>query len=136
MRKYAQFHDGFLEGFWIDGTTVHVYLNTLEKERFTAVAEGVAAMDSNGFRAGNVIFDVVVRDRDEIVLGDIAQLYDLREGPEGESQGMRLLDKARQERLTLLDIGSTYGGTFMVLAHSANLFQRSEWLRRYPVYLK
>jgi hypothetical protein len=72
MRKYAQFHDGFLEGFWIDGTTVHVYLNTLEKERFTAV--GVAAMDANGFRAGNVIFDVVVRDRDEIVLGDIAQL--------------------------------------------------------------
>jgi hypothetical protein len=85
MRKYGQFHDGFFEGFWINGTTVHVFLSTLEKERFTAIAEGVVALDANGFRAGNIIFDAIVRDHEEIVFRDITQLYDLREGPAGES---------------------------------------------------
>jgi hypothetical protein len=86
VRKYGQFHDGFFEGLWIDSTTVHVFLSTLEKERFTAVAEGVAALDSGGFRAGNIIFDVVVRDHEEIVSRDVAQLYDLQQGSEGKAK--------------------------------------------------
>lgn len=131
MKNYSQFHDGYLEGVWIDGTTVHVHLSTLEKERFTAVAEGVTALAANGFRAGNLIFEVVTRDHEEIVFRDIAEVYYLREGPEGESQGARLLDKARQEGLTLLEINPSYGATCLVLAHSVDLLERNEWLARY-----
>jgi hypothetical protein len=136
MRKYGQFHDGFFEGFWIDNTTVHVFLSTLEKEQFTAVAEGVVALDASGFRAGNIIFDVGVRDHEDIVFRDIAQLYDLREDPEGESQGMRLLDKARHEGMNLLEVCPTYGGACMVLAHSINLLKRSECLAGFLVSAK
>jgi hypothetical protein len=68
MKKYGRFHDGFFEGFWIDGTTVQVHLSTLEKERFTAVAEGVVALAANGFRAGNIVFDVVARGHEEIAM--------------------------------------------------------------------
>jgi len=126
MKKYAQFHDGFFEGFWIDGTTVHVYLSTLEKERFTAVADGVAALDASGSRAGNIIFDVVVRDYDEVTSRDIEALFDLGEGPAGEDQRMRQLDKAKRGKLSLLEIGPSYGGAFMVLAQSVNLLERTE----------
>ena len=136
MKKYGQFHDGFFEGFWIDGTTVHVYLSTLEKERFTVVTEGVVAVAANGFRAGNIVFDVVSRDHEEITVRDIEELYDLREGPAGDSQGMRQLGKAKQERLTLLEITPSYGGSCMILAHSVDVFQRSEWLAIHPMGAK
>ncbi len=131
MKTYSQFHDGYLEGLWIDGTTVHVFLNTLEKERFTAVANGVVALGASGFRAGNIILRVATRDHEEIVFRDIAELYDLRPGPPGEGQGMRLLEKARQQGLTLLAIDPSYGATCLVLAHSVDLLDRNEWLARY-----
>jgi hypothetical protein len=133
MRIYSQFHDGFLEGFWIDGTTVHVYLSTLEKERFTVVVAGVVALGASGFRAGNLIFQVATRGNDEIVSRDIAALYDLQDGPAGESQGMRLLGKARQDGLILFEIDPSYGATSLILAHSVDLLPRNEWLARYLV---
>src|SRR5258708_1233543 len=108
MKNYSQFHDGSLEGLWIDGTTVHVYLSTLNKERFTAVADGVVALAASGFRKGNLIFEVVTRHHEEIVFRDIADLYDLQDGPAGQSQGMQLLGKAQQEGLVLLEINPSY----------------------------
>jgi hypothetical protein len=132
MKNHDQFHDGVLEGLWIDGAIVHVFLSTLKKERFTAVAEGVVALAANGFRAGNIIFEVLTRGHEEIVIRDIAELYDLQDGPLGEGQGIQLLGKAQREGLTLLEINPSYGGTCLVLAHSIYLLERNEWLVRYP----
>jgi hypothetical protein len=133
MKNHDQFHDGVLEGLWIDGTNVHVFLSTLKKERFTAVAEGVVALAGNGFRAGNIIFEVLTRGHEEIVSSDIAELYDLQDGSQGEGQGMKLLEKAQHEGLTLLEINPSYGGTCLVLAHSITLLEWNEWLARYPM---
>jgi hypothetical protein len=74
MNSYHQFHDGSLEGLWIDDSTVHVYLRTTEKERFMAVAKGVMALTAGGFKAGNIIFEVLIRDHGEITLQDISQV--------------------------------------------------------------
>ena len=125
MKNYSQFHDGVLEGLWVDGTTVHVYLTTLKKERFTAVAQGVVALTANGFKAGNLIFEVITRDQDEIVFGDIADLYDLQDGPAGETQGMLLLERAKHEGLILLEVLPSYGATCLALAHSVDLLERN-----------
>ena len=126
MKNHDQFHDGVLEGLWIDGAIVHVFLSTSKKERFIAVAEGVVALAANGFKAGNIIFEVLTRGHEEIVIRDIAELYDLQNGLQGEGQGMKLLGKAQQEGLTLLEINPSYGGTCLVLAHSINFFERNE----------
>lgn len=131
MRNYSEFHDGFLEGFWIDGATVHVYLSTDRKERFTAVADGVVALSASGFRAGNIVFDVLTRDHQEIAFQDIAELYDLKAGAAGKSQGAKLLEEARQQRLTALEINSSYGGVCLVLARSVDVLRRDEWAQRY-----
>jgi hypothetical protein len=133
MKNYSQFHDGNLEGLWIDDTVVHVYLRTLEKERFVAVAEGVVALAASGFRAGNLIFEVVTRDHEEIASSDIAELYDLQEGSAGETQGAQLLEKARHEGLILLEINPSYGATCIVMAHSVDLIARNDWLGHQPV---
>jgi hypothetical protein len=131
MKDYNQFHDGYLEGLWIDGTTVHVYLCTLEKQGFTAVAQGVVALAATGFRAGNLIFEVLLHSPEEVALCDIAEVYNLPNGSAGELQTKRELEKARQEGLTLLEINPSYGASCLILAHSVELLGRNEWLSRY-----
>ncbi len=125
MRGYEQFHDGYFEGLRIEDQTVHVYLRTMEKERFAAVANGVVALDANGFRAGNIVLSVSIRNNEEIVLADIQELYDLRDGPAGDDQGKNLLAKARQEKLTLLEVVPSYGASCLVLAKSVDFVTES-----------
>jgi hypothetical protein len=78
MKEYTLFHDGLFEGLRIDGETVRVYLKTVEKDRFAGVANGVVALNANGFRSGNIVLSVTSRDPDEIALTDIQELYDLK----------------------------------------------------------
>ncbi len=121
VKEYELFHDGDFEGLWIRGETVHVYLRTAENKHFEAVANGVAALGANGFRKGNIVLSVSTRSHAEIVLADIRELYDLRDGPEGRVQAENLLAKARQEKLTLLEVLPSYGATCLVLAESVDV---------------
>jgi hypothetical protein len=131
MNDYGNFHDGVLEGVWVDDSTAYVFLSTLMKERFAVVAEGIVALTVTNFKKGNLIFEVVARGHEELTMDDIAALYDLREGKEGEEQSAKLLAKARQERLSILDISPSYGATCLLLAHSIKIIDQNEWSARY-----
>jgi hypothetical protein len=67
MKTYSEFHDGFLEGLHIDrdAKVARVFLRTLEGQRASAVLNGVVMLKADGFREGNIIFDVSTRDSDE-----------------------------------------------------------------------
>jgi hypothetical protein len=121
MKEYGQFHDGFLDGLWIDGDTAQLYLRTAEGRRFVATSNGVVALDASGFRAGNIVLSVSTRNHDEIDLRDIRSLYDLRDGPEGEEQSVNLLAKARNEKLTVLEVTPSYGACCLVLTKSVEI---------------
>ena len=84
MSDHHNFHDGVLEGVWVDDSTVYVFLSTFSEERFTAVADGVVALTVTNFKKGNLIFEAVTRGHEELTADDIASLYDLRKGKEGE----------------------------------------------------
>ena len=131
MNDYGNFHDGVLEGVWVDDSTAYVFLSTLMKERFAVVAEGIVALTVTNFKKGNLIFEVVARGHEELTMDDIAALYDLREGKEGEEQSAKLLAKARQERLSILDISPSYGATCLLLARSIKIIDQNEWSARY-----
>lgn len=131
MKDYGEFHDGSFDGFWVYGDTVHVFLRTWDKRQFTAVVTGVTALSATGFRAGSIILSVETRDRQEIDLDDMAELYDLPEGAAGAAQAARHLAKAREENLMVLAISPSYGADCLVLAHSMELLERAEWIRRY-----
>ena len=131
LEELDQFHDGSFQGFWIDGGTAHLQLVTDGKEPFTAVARGVVALSAGGFRAGSIVFEVTIREGEEISLDDIKQMHDLMEGPGGEAQGIAHLDKARRQALVLFEVSSSYGATCMLLAQSVELLPRHEWLQRY-----
>jgi len=131
MKKYSQFHDGSLEGFWTDGDLVHVYLSTESKERFTMVAAGVAALSADGFRKGHIIFDVQSRTHEELNLDDMGLLYDLQSGDADHRQANQLLEQANRQNLMVLEIYPSYGATCLILARSFELMNRKTWLDRY-----
>src|SRR5205807_1093863 len=83
MNNYTEYHDGFFDGLWIqDEGTLQVYLRTSGKKRNTVALTGVVMLKVTGFKAGNIIFEVLTRDHNEITLQDIAELYDLPAGHE------------------------------------------------------
>lgn len=131
MNNYREFHDGWFEGLWINDETVHVFLSTEGRERFVIVAEKVEALSVDGIRAGNIIFEVLIRDPAEVLLPEIQTLYQLPEGPVGETQGANLLQKARLQDGKLLEINPSYGASCLVLAGSIEIVSRGDWLKRY-----
>jgi hypothetical protein len=120
MKTYSQFHDGFLEGLRIDKDekVVQVYLSTLKEERTIAVLTGVLMLKADRFREGNIILDVSTRDPKEIILADIAELYELDSSHEPADWEHTLMDKVRSQRLQLFRVNPSYGGTCVILAQT------------------
>jgi hypothetical protein len=119
MKNYGQFHDGFFEGLWIpDKGIVHVFLSTSKRERATVVLTGVVMLKASGLKEGNIIFDVLTRDHDEITLEDIAELYELKPGHEPAVWEHQLLEKAQQQGFQMLQINPSYGGSCLILAQA------------------
>jgi hypothetical protein len=135
MKKYGEFHDGWFEGLWIDGKTAHVFLATDGGERFTVVAEGVAALAVDGVKAGNILFEVLERAPEEVLPRDIQTLYSLQEGPAGETQGTNLLEEVRLQGWKILEVNPSYGASCLVLAGSLDVFRREDWLEQYVLSL-
>ena len=136
MKDFDEFHDGSFEGLWIDGKTVHVFLATDEHEQFVFVAGVVAEVMVDGVKSGSVIFEVLVRNADEVVTEDIKTLYQLRDGTAGESRAVSLLEKARLLGWKFLEINPSYGAACLVLSSSIELLRREDWLsQRQPIRL-
>jgi|SRR5579862_2064507 len=131
MHNYGDFHDGVLEGVWMDGNIVFLFLSTRMSERFVVLCDDVSALCVTDFRKGNLIFEVVTRSCDEVTLDDMRSLHYLKEGEEGNTQAAKLLSKTRQERLSILEINPSYGATCLLLARSIEVIGRNEWSSRY-----
>lgn len=131
MQNYNQFHDGSIDALWFDGDRFHISLTTAERDTFAMVAEGVAALSADAFRKGNIVFDVLTRTHEELTPSDIETVYELRDGDAGRDDCVKLLAKARDQKLMVLEISPSYGGTCTVLARSFELFTRKKWLEQY-----
>jgi hypothetical protein len=126
MKNYDQFHDGWLDGLLINQKSVQVFLSTEERMPFVVVADGVVALAADGFKAGNIVFEVVTRQKEELTLQDITRAYALAEG--ATDQGEKLLVKALEQNLIVLEINPSYGATCILLAESVDLIHRGESL--------
>jgi hypothetical protein len=127
MTNYNQFHDGWLDGLLIDQKSVQVFLSTEEKQPFVIAAGGVVALSADGFKAGNIIFEVLTKQQDELTLQDITESYGLSVEINDQEQAQKLLEKARERGLTVLQINPSYGATCILLAESIDLLPRHEW---------
>ena len=134
MRNYTQFHDGHLEGLWIEDKVAYIQVRTADKTPFTFVGENVERLTAGIFKEGNIILDAITRDQAEITQEDIAELYDIVGNT--SDVGASLLRKARQGGLKVLEINPSYGASCLVLAQSIDLLPRREWAERYSMSLK
>jgi hypothetical protein len=117
MPKFDQFHDGYFDGLLIKGATVRVFLRTHGGQEFVLEVIGVSSMKADGFRQGNIIFDVLLRRGDDLTVGDIICLYELEE----ESKALAKLEEARRKNLVVLEINPSYGASCTILAESVEL---------------
>ena len=90
----------------------------------------MVALAADGFKAGNIVFEVVTRQQEELTLQDITRAYGLAEGVTGQDQAQKLLAKALEQNLIVLEINPSYGASCILLAESVELLHRRESVDR------
>jgi hypothetical protein len=120
MQKFDQFHDGFLDGLLIQGTAVQVFLSTENRQKFLLEVSGVVSLKVEGFRQGNIIFDVLTRNGDGITIHDMGDFF----GFEDEANAYKKLEEVRSKNLIVLEINPSYGASCIILAESVELLPR------------
>lgn len=131
MITYAQFHDGELEGLWLDKNRLHVFLSTEEKTRFVLTLVGVTEFVAGDFRKQNVIFEVQIKDHNEVTLQDVRDVYEIHPIPGDENREIRLLKSIRQKQLVYLLLDPSCGANCVAFAESAELIPRQQWVERF-----
>ncbi len=113
------FHDGRFDGFWIAADeVVHLFLRTQGGERFTLILRGVGRLSLAEIKEGNIIFDLIFRDADQLTPSDMEELYDV---DAGSSQAVSLLKKARERGLRAWQINPSYGASALFLFQTSEL---------------
>lgn len=117
VRTFDQFHDGFVDGLLLGNDGVRLFLSTGEKQSFVLDVAGLRSLRLNDFREGNIIFDVVVRDGDEVTSRDMVELF----GFSDEEKALQKLEEAHREGLIVIEINPSYGASCLMLASSMTL---------------
>jgi len=127
LKKYPEFHDGFLDGVFLDGSAAYIFLSTDRAELFVFEATQVDSLNIADFRKGNIIFEVLCHSANEL---SIEMIEAVKGGfPEVSRShfAKRALELALEKNLVLLEINTSYGATCLVLASSFSLRPRPAW---------
>ena len=93
------------------------------------MAEEVVGLSADGIKTGNIILDMLIRTHEELNERDVAALPELQ--MIDPTKANLPLQQAHRQRLMILEINPSYGGSCLVLAKSFELLSRTEWLKRY-----
>lgn len=117
MRELDQFHDGYFDGVQILGADVRVFLRADSGQEFVLEVSGVLRLRVDGFREGNIILDVLIRNDEDITVHDIIDFYGFKE----EAKALTKLEELRCKDLAVLEINPSYGASCIILAESVEL---------------
>jgi hypothetical protein len=114
MNELPNLHDGFFDGLWLSANkSVRLFVRTVAGECSTIVLTDVEALNINGLRAGNIIFELVLIAPDKLTIEDMTQVYDLK--PDEKDKARKLLSKAKERSLSALEMSTSYGAEGKVL---------------------
>ena len=134
MVSHGEFHNGSFDGVWVaDKGLVFLFLTAYGGRQVTAVLADLLRLNAGGFREGNIILDLTIRDHNEVTLQGIVNLCDAGDAHEPQAWESKFLEQINREGLRLLEVSSSYGGTCLALAKSIEFLDRSEWVKRYLV---
>jgi hypothetical protein len=131
LDKYSEFHDGFLEGILLDDSSAHIFLSTHQKDQFVFEASNVSRLNAEGFKEGNIIFEVLIRSAIELTLEDIEAVHGGFPEVSRSRFATKGLELALEKNLSLLEINPSYGATCLVLAATFDLCSRQDWVDRH-----
>jgi hypothetical protein len=126
MNAYdSKFHDGFVDGFLIRERQVIIFIRTDENEAFALVADDVTRMRVDRLLQGNIIFDIVMRQGQELTRSDM-DVFGFAESLDGEALANDKLERLRTENRVALEINPSYGCECFLIAQAVKLISRSE----------
>ena len=121
MGELPSFHDGYLDGFITTGELVALYLRNAAGQKYTLTLKDLRAFRGDGFRAGNILFDVTVRNASALVPPEITELLDLSAVHARTFDYQQWLRKAREDVLLLVESTASYGAEFRALCTNIEL---------------
>src|SRR4051812_39022057 len=113
------FHDGSFDGLRIDRTSVSVFVRSRDGHSFVVALTEVAALTAGEIKAGNIIFDLQLRQGNEITAEDVRRLHEIGQGVGGEVEV--LLRQVRESGGQVFEITSSYGGELLALAKGISI---------------
>ena len=117
MKIFERFHDGSIDGLIIQGTIVRLLLSTEGGQKFTMEARGVLSLKADGFRQGNIIYEVLERGCDDLTLDDMMNFFEFKDEANAHSK----LEESRGKDLIVLEVNPSYGASCGILAESVEL---------------
>ena len=114
MIAIPDLHDGFFDGLWLSANkSVRLFVRSVAGEPSTIVLTDVEALNINGVRAGNIIFELVLIAPEKLTTEDMTQVSDLT--PADEDKARKLLGEAKERSLSALEMSTSYGAEGKVL---------------------
>jgi hypothetical protein len=123
----SDFHDGTIRGLWIEQDVLHILLATAEGNEYALVVHGTVAVFSSGFSTQNIIFDVKIKESNELREDDVREVYGLSESSGDEARVIRLMEDSRKKGLVLLVVDPSCGANCLALGRSVELITRDAW---------
>jgi hypothetical protein len=118
------FHDGRFEELWLDfDKVVSLFLRTSDRRLYTMRLQGVQGMTLSDVKAGNIIFDLVLRSARELTYSDVQIFYELDENSE---QAAKVLNSTRGKELQILELNATFGAQGLFLFESYEVSERAD----------
>lgn len=129
MKVFREFHDGAVGGLLLEGASALLFLSTSKKDSFVFKADEVDRLRMSDVRQGNIIFDVIAREGNEITLRDNMELYGFSE----EAKAVETLAEVRQEQRLVLEVNASYGAALLLIAKTLRVMSRQTWLEELVV---
>jgi hypothetical protein len=113
-------HDGYFDGVWLSGSKgACFFVRTVNGERSTILLADVVALNIRNLRQGNIIFDVALIAPDALTVEQINDAYELEQ--ERVDMAKRLLEEAQEQRLSALEMSTSYGAEGTALFRTAKV---------------
>lgn len=124
MNALPDVHDGFFEGLFVsESKSAHLFFRSHDGTRSTLVLSGVESLDVSDFKAGNIVFDLVLTGSGEVTVEQIEHLYGLSNA---EKVG-RILKRTQENGLRVVEVNPSYGAKCTVLFQSLDVLSGRVW---------
>jgi hypothetical protein len=108
MVTLPDFHDGFVDGMLVRGSSALILLRTATERRYTLQLNEVDTLRANDFRQGNIIFELNLLSVSQLDRSFVFEAYDYNDQLKQQFVLEAWKRKADEKRLEALEITASY----------------------------